>query len=361
VVTQSGSDAPKPDGRIGQTLNGKWHVDRVIDIGGMATVYEATHRNGRRAALKILHATSAANPEVRRRFLREGYVANRIGHPGALAILDDEVAEDGAPFLVMELLEGESLAGRLAQIGGKLPFAETLGIMGQVLEVLDMAHANGVIHRDVKPGNIFVTKSGHTKLLDFGLARIRDGAVSKHPTLVGIVMGTAGYLAPEQAQGLPDEVDPRTDIFAVGAVMFRAISGRTIHDRPTSLEALMAAMKEPAPALADVMPGVAPALGAVVDRALAFDKQKRWRSAREMLDALRTVYASLRRRPALKAVSAIAWRSAPSTEPISVEEEVPSLVAEVAFGERHDEELERERERTHEIIEAISTKSLPRE
>ncbi len=361
-MTPSGSDAPKPDGRIGQTLNGKWHVDRVIDIGGMATVYEATHRNGRRAALKILHATSAANAEVRRRFLREGYIANRIGHPGALAILDDEVAEDGSPFLVMELLEGESLAARLAQVGGKLPFAETLGIMGQVLEVLDMAHANGVIHRDVKPGNIFVTKSGHTKLLDFGLARIRDGAASKHPTLVGIVMGTAGYLAPEQAQGLPDEVDPRTDIFAVGAVMFRAISGRTVHDRPTSLETLMAAMKEPAPKLEDVMPGVSPALAAVVDRALAFDKQKRWRSAREMLDALRTVYASLRRRPPLQALTAVAWRSTAAGEPISVEEdEAPSLVAEVAFGERHDEELARERERTNDMIEAISTKSLPPE
>jgi serine/threonine protein kinase len=360
-VTPSGSDAPKPDGRVGQILNGKWRLDRLIDVGGMASVYEATHRNGRRAAIKVLHPSSTANPEVVRRFLREGYVANRIGHPGALAILDDEVAEDGSPFLVMELLEGESLSGRLAQIGGKLPFVETLGIIGQVLEVLDMAHANGIVHRDVKPGNIFVTKTGYAKLLDFGLARVRDGVVSGHPTLVGIVMGTAGYLAPEQAQGLPDEVDPRTDIFAVGAVMFRAISGRTIHDQPTPMEALMAAMKEPAPMLADVVPGAAPALAAVVDKALAFDKQNRWRSAREMLEALRSVYASLRRRPPLPATSAVAWRSGGTTEPISVEADgsPPSLVAEVAFGARHDEALARERERTNEVLEAISAPSVP--
>jgi serine/threonine protein kinase len=356
-VSPSASDRPRTDERVGQTLNGKWHIDRLIDVGGMATVYEATHRNnGRRAAIKMLHATSAANPEVRVRFLREGYVANRIGHPGALAILDDEVAEDGSPFLVMELLEGVSLSGRLARVGGTLPFAETLGIAGQVLEVLDMAHANGIIHRDVKPGNIFVTDSGHTKLLDFGLARIRDGVMSSVPTLMGIVMGTAGYLAPEQARGLPDEVDPRTDLFAVGAVMFRAIAGRTIHDQPTPIEALMAAMKEPAPSLAAVVPGASPALVAVVDRALAFEKPARWRSAREMLEALRGVYASLQRRPPIRAVNAAgAWASDAEVAPISVQEdEAPSLVAEVAFGEGRDAALDRERKRTNEILEAIA-------
>jgi serine/threonine protein kinase len=356
TVSASASDRPRADARVGQTLNGKWHVDRLIDIGGMATVYEVTHRNGRRAAIKVLHATSAANPEMRRRFLREGYVANKIGHPGALAILDDEVAEDGSPFLVMELLEGQSLSARLAQVGGTLPFAETLGIAGQVLEVLDMAHANGVIHRDVKPGNIFVTSSGHTKLLDFGLARIRDGVLPSVPTLAGIVMGTAGYLAPEQARGQQEEVDPRSDIFAVGAVMFRAISGRTIHDQPTPIDALIAAMKEPAPTLASVVPGASPALVAVVDRAMAFEKQARWRSAREMLEALRGVYASLQRRPPIRVLSAAgAWTKEEASAPISVQEDdAPSLVAEIAFGDHRDEALARERKRTSEVIEAIS-------
>ncbi len=344
--------------RVGQTLNGKWCIERLIDVGGTASVFEAAHRNGRRAAIKLLHASAAANAEVRRRFLREGYVANKIGHPGAVAILDDDIAEDGSPFLVMELLEGESLAQRLTRVGGQLPFAETLGIAGQVLDVLDMAHANGVVHRDIKPGNIFVTKAGHTKLLDFGFARIRDGITSAVPTLSGIVMGTAGYLAPEQARGQSDEIDVRADIFGVGAVVFRAVTGRPVHEGPTQLEALMVAMKEPAPSLASALPGAAPALVSVVDRALAFDKRDRWRSAREMHAALRAVYASLRRRPPLGAANGGALSGAGPTDRVSVldDDEAPSLVAEIAFGDRRSEAIESERRRVQEVAAAMPSK-----
>ena len=116
---------------MGQSLNGKWTVDKLLDVGGMGAVYEATHRNGRRAAIKVLHTRFARDPEVRKRFLREGYVANKIGHPGAVAILDDDIAEDGSPYLVMELLEGESLAGWLQRGGGRLPVNEVLAVAGQ--------------------------------------------------------------------------------------------------------------------------------------------------------------------------------------------------------------------------------------
>jgi serine/threonine protein kinase len=355
-VNPSPIDSRKAEGRVGQTLNDKWRIERLIDVGGTASVYAATHRNGRRAAIKVLHPTAAANPEVRRRFLREGYAANKIDHPGAVAVLDDDIAEDGAPFLVMELLDGESLSQRLARVGGTVPFAEVLGIAGQVLGVLDSAHANGILHRDIKPGNIFVTKAGHAKLLDFGFARIRDGIISSVPTLSGIVMGTAGYLAPEQARGLPDEVDVRTDLFGVGAVMFRAVAGRPVHEGPSQLETLMIAMKEPAPPLAAVAPGVAPAFAEVIDRALAFDKADRWRSAQEMRAAIQSVYASLRRRPPLHASREPAWRAAAPDAPISVsDDDAPSLVAEVAFGDGHDEALERERLRTREIVDAMSS------
>jgi serine/threonine protein kinase len=361
VVSASATDSRRAEARIGQTLNRKWRVERLIDVGGTASVYEATHRNGRRVAIKVLSTSASVNPEVRRRFLREGYVANKIDHPGAVDILDDDIAEDGTPFLVMELLEGESLSRLLDRVGGRIAFGEALGIAGQVLDVLDMAHANGIVHRDIKPGNIFVTRTGHAKLLDFGFARVRDGVISSVPTLSGIVMGTTGYLAPEQARGQPDEIDVRTDIFGVGAVMFRALSGRPVHDEPTPLEALMAAMKEPAPSLASVVPAVPPALATVIDRALAFDKRDRWRSAQEMRAAIQSVYSALRRRPPLQPSREPACRAAAPEDPISVvDDEAPSLVAEVAFGDSHGEALERERLRTREIIDAMSKEGRER-
>jgi eukaryotic-like serine/threonine-protein kinase len=345
--------------RVGKPLNERWHVDVLLDVGGTASVYEATHRDGRRAAVKVLHASAAATPELRRRFLREGYVANKIDHPGALAILDDDIAADGAPFLVMELLDGESLSRRLTKVGGKIPYAEALGIAGQILDVLDAAHANAILHRDIKPGNIFLTSVGHAKLLDFGLARIRDGIVSSVPTLSGIVMGTAGYLAPEQARGVPEDVDVRSDLFGVGAVIFRALVGRAVHEAPTQLDTLMAAMKEPAPSLDVVLPGAPEGLVRVVDRALAFSKHDRWRSAREMQLAIRATYTSLGRRPPMHAVVGRGAGADSAEPPPSLrEDDTPSLLERVAFGHDRAEAIERERQRTRDVIDAMSRGAL---
>jgi eukaryotic-like serine/threonine-protein kinase len=360
VVSRPFEPSPRPEARVGRTLNGKWHVDRLLEVGGMGAVYVATHRNGRQAAIKVLLPKYASDPEVRRRFLREGYVANKIGHPGAVAILDDDLSEDGEPYLVMELLEGESLSAWLARVGGRLPVAEVLAIAGQVLEVLVAAHENGIVHRDIKPGNVFVTKGGHAKLLDFGLARIRDGSISLIPTAQGVVMGTAGYMAPEQARGTPDAIDVRTDLFAVGAVMYRALSGRRIHEKPTPLDMTVAAIKEPVMPLATLVPHAAPVLSAAVDRALAFRKEDRWQSARAMFEGLRAAYDEVCGRPG-------AVRSMRPPEPsrdtvdvaITFEEGgAPSLVVDVAFGEEHDEAIARERQRTREVAERLSDTSV---
>ncbi|HEX4446797.1 MAG TPA: serine/threonine-protein kinase [Polyangiaceae bacterium] len=335
--------------RVGQVLNGKWHVDRLIDIGGMGAVYEATHRNGRRAAIKMLHNRFALDPEIRKRFLREGYVANKIDHPGAVAILDDDIAHDGSAFLVMELLLGESLAGAISRAGGTLPAGDALAIAGQVLEVLAAAHAHGIIHRDIKPANVFITKTGHAKLLDFGLARIRDGALSLIPTAVGVVMGTAGYMAPEQARGQSDHIDARSDIYAVGAVLFRAMSGRRVHERNTAFDMTIAAMRDPAPSLATVMPSAPPGLVRAIDRALAFDSAQRWQSAKEMFEALRAAYDEL---------PGAGPASQASDIPLSYESDGPSLVVDVAFGADHEEAVARERERTREVIDVLSSLSI---
>jgi serine/threonine-protein kinase len=307
----------------------------------------------------MLHARFGKDPEVRRRFMREGYVANKIEHPGAVAILDDDIAEDGSPYLVMELLEGESLSSWLSRVGGRIAPAEVLAIAGQVLEVLAVAHDASVIHRDIKPGNVFVTKAGYAKLLDFGLARVRDGSISLIPTAQGTVMGTAGYMAPEQARGKMDLIDARSDIFSVGAVMFKALTGRRIHERPTTFDVTMAAMTERAPRLETVMPEARPMLCAAVDKALAFEKNDRWFSAREMFGALRAAYEESRGRSA-QAMPAVRQQQASASTidvPISVgeAEEESSLVIDVAFGEHHDEAIAKERQRTREVIEGLSS------
>src|SRR5256885_9217446 len=126
--------------RVGQTLNHKWTIDRLIDIGGMAAVYAATHRNGKKVAIKMLHPFIAAHEDVRERFLREGYVANQVEHVGAVSVLDDDITADGAPFLVMELLDGESLDQWMQRAGGTLPIADVLAVADQVLDVLAAFH-----------------------------------------------------------------------------------------------------------------------------------------------------------------------------------------------------------------------------
>jgi serine/threonine-protein kinase len=344
-----------PEARVGHILSGKWLLERVIEVGGMSAVYAARHRNGRRAAIKMLKIEFARDSGVRKRFLREGYVANKIDHPGAVAILDDDVSEDGVPFLVMELLEGESLATWLTRAGGRLPIPEVLAIAEQLLEVLQVAHDNGIIHRDIKPGNVFVTRGGHAKLLDFGLARIRDGVLSLIPTASGIVLGTAGYMSPEQARGMPDEIDARADLFAVGALIFRAVTGRPVHEKATPFDTIMAAMKEAAPPFATAAPGVGPILAAAMDGALAFDKKARWQSARDMAQAIRAAYDEARRRPPPLPARRPARGSVGNEEAVFLDAvDAPSFVVEVAFGDKHDEEIERERQRTRQATEGIT-------
>jgi len=323
--------------RVGETLNHKWHIDRLIDVGGMAAVYQATHRNGKRVAIKMLHPFIATNQDIRERFLREGYVANQVEHPGAVSILDDDVTLDGAPFLVMELLEGESLDAWMARVGEILPLADVLAVADQVLDVLSAFHARNVVHRDIKPGNLFVTKTGIVKVLDFGLARLRDPRISGAPTASGIVLGTASYMPPEQAQGKSDQIDARTDVFAVGAVMFRALTGRPIHEGRTPTDRLFRAMKERAPSLGVVAPEMPVWVVGVVDKALAFQKTDRFASAADMRVAVRSTFAQLREQAGRVRPSPAAPPGAmdPSREVSALFDAMlePSIIVDVSFPE----------------------------
>jgi serine/threonine-protein kinase len=306
----------RAEARVGQVLRGKWRLDRLIGIGGMAAVYESTHRNGKRGAVKLLHLELSIDEEARRRFLQEGYAANRVEHPGAVSVLDDDAAEDGSVFIVMELLDGRSVSDVAeAQPGGRLDLATTLAVADQVLDVLAAAHDKGIVHRDLKPENLFLTRAGALKVLDFGLARIDEHRSGVNATRTGNAMGTPAYMAPEQALGNWSEVDARTDLWAIGATLFSLLSGRLVHQAATVQQLMLAAMTKPAPSLRSVAPEVPPSIAAVVDRALAFDRGARWPDARAMQRALRDAARGVGLAPAAIVVPALgpaAQSAAPS-------------------------------------------------
>jgi serine/threonine-protein kinase len=267
--------------RIGTVLRGKYRIDSVLGVGGMAVVYAATHRNTKRFAVKMLHPELSIREDIRTRFLREGYVANSVQHPGAVAVLDDDVAEDGSAFLVMELLEGTTVDALWEKHGQKLPLAAVLGIGHQLLDVLVAAHANGIVHRDIKPENLFVTTEGQVKVLDFGIARLKDVA-SSSATSTGLVMGTPAFMAPEQALGKTSEIGAQSDIWAAGAVLFTLASGRYVHEGESAQHIVIQAATTPPRSLATVLPDAPKEVVQLVDHALAFDKSARWASAAVM-------------------------------------------------------------------------------
>src|ERR1700679_2748776 len=164
--------------RLGTTLRGKYRLDRVLGIGGMATVFAATHRNQAELAVKVLHPELSLREDLKKRFLREGYVANSVKHSGAVMVLDDAIAEDGSAFLVMELLRGGTLETRCEQAAQTLSSRVVTAAVIELLPVLIAAHEKSIVHRDLKPGNLFVTTEGTIKVLDFGIARLRDAAAS---------------------------------------------------------------------------------------------------------------------------------------------------------------------------------------
>ena len=274
---------------VGRILRDKWRIDGRIARGGVGTVWVATHKNnGNHVALKVLHPEFSRDADTRSRFLQEGYAANQVNHPGVVRILDDDMTEEGLAFLVMELLEGELLERRRMRKGGRLPLAEVYELGDQLLDVLAAAHDKGIVHRDIKPDNLFITNEGKLKVLDFGFAQMKTG-FRKEQTATGFLLGTPGFMSPEQAVGNRAQVDAQTDVWAVGATLFTCLSARPVHDGESAAEMLVAAANFPARSLASVASGLPPKLVEVVDHALAFEKTHRWPNARAMQGALRQI------------------------------------------------------------------------
>jgi serine/threonine-protein kinase len=274
---------------IGRVLRDRWRIDARISRGGVGTVYAATHKNnGSRAAIKVLHVEFSRDADTRSRFLQEGYAANQVNHPGVVRILDDDTSEDGHAYLVMELLEGELLETRRVRKGGRLPLPDVYEVGEQLLDVLAAAHEKGIVHRDIKPDNLFITQEGRLKVLDFGFAQMKSSFRTEQ-TATGFLLGTPGFMSPEQAVGNRPQIDAQTDIWAVGATLFQLISGEAVHAGESAAEMLVAAANFPPRSLATVTNGLNPRLVHLVDKAVAFEKKNRWPNARAMQFALREI------------------------------------------------------------------------
>src|SRR5580765_1666623 len=255
---------------------GPYELGTLLGAGGMGEVYRARDtRLNRIVAIKVLPAGVADDPASRDRFEREARAVATLNHPH-ICVLHDVGCQDGLDFLVMEHLEGETLAARLSK--GPLASEQAVEYALQVASALDRAHRSGIIHRDLKPGNIMLTEVG-AKLLDFGLAKVADGDVDVTRTMEGMVMGTAAYMSPEQAEGKP--LDARSDVFSFGAVLYEMASGRRAFGGHTTVQVLSSVLRDDPPAL----PASSP-LSSIVRRCLAKDPSQRFQAMADIQRAL---------------------------------------------------------------------------
>ncbi|MEV4416020.1 protein kinase [Catellatospora sp. NPDC049609] len=266
-------------------LNGRYRMDERIGAGGMGEVWRATDVVlGRPVAVKTVLAALADDDDFTRRFLAEARAMAGVRHPGVVAIHDFQHGPDGA-YLVMEYVDGDPLSKVLARYGRLSPLA-TLHLVGQVANALHAVHGRGIVHRDVKPGNLLVRPDGTLLLTDFGIAR-RDGATAL--TATGAVIGTLSYLAPEQVLGHP--ATARSDVYALGVVAYECLTGRRPFTAENPFAAAMMRINQPPPPLG---PDVPPPVVALVERALASDPDARWASAAALGAAIARVAAALR-------------------------------------------------------------------
>ena len=271
---------------------GPYEVLSTLGTGGMGEVYRARDtRLGRDIALKVVNEAFAADSELVRRFEQEARLAGSLNHPNLVAVYDFGIHE-GAPYFITELLKGETLRERLAR--GRLPVDTALDWGTQLAQGLAAAHARGIVHRDVKPGNIFITADGHVKLLDFGIAKLAEQSHGEGPhglldktvtstgggTRTGAIVGTPAYMAPEQVRG--ESVDARTDIFGLGTVLYEVLSGRRPFPGGSLVESGHAILNEEPPPLDNV----APAIAQLVRCCLAKDPEARIQSTRDLAFAL---------------------------------------------------------------------------
>ncbi|GMU10438.1 serine/threonine-protein kinase [Corallococcus caeni] len=275
----SAQSEPLTTGRI---LRATYEIGTVLGKGGMGAVFLARHLRlpGKQVAIKVLHGAEALSEEVAVRFRREAEIASRLGHPNIVEVLDFDTLEDGTPFMVMEYLRGEGLSRRLRK-QKQLPLEEVLSIARQMGAALQAAHRAGVVHRDLKPGNVFLvpTEAGgvvgeRVKLLDFGISKLVDSRTVQ--TLDSVLMGTPQYMAPEQAMGQNSNVDARTDLFAFGCIVYEMLAGRPPYSGDNIAELIYQIVHLEPPPLLSLAPGTPPHVVAAITRAMAKKPEDRY-------------------------------------------------------------------------------------
>ena len=289
-----GAPSPSPDDSgivaIGSVLDGRYRVDAVLGVGGMGRVYKAEHTGiGRAVAIKVLHARLGGSTEAAKRFQREAMASGRLDHPNIVGVSDFGTLDDGSLYLVMEALEGESLGKRLER-EKRVPWHEALAIIRSVLAGLRHAHDKGVVHRDIKPDNIFLArKDGELviKILDFGIAKLYAGnADDPATTRAGLTVGTPAYLSPEQAVG--GAITPASDLYSTSIVLYEMLTGRAPFTDDDPLAMLTAHVSKDPPPFAEVAPDLElpPGIEGVIGRGLAKVSAERIGSALDYIHQL---------------------------------------------------------------------------
>jgi tRNA A-37 threonylcarbamoyl transferase component Bud32 len=279
-------DAPDDeDPMIGAILGGSYEVIRMVGEGGMGRVYEARHQRltTKRFAVKMLHPDLARQPDVVTRFQREAEASSVLTHPNVVDVFDVSSSADGRPYIVAELLQGEELGNHLDRVG-RMTASGAAHVVRQVCAALGAAHAAGIVHRDVKPENVFLTGDGaHVKVLDFGISKVGDNKDGL--TKTGTVMGTPDYMAPEQARG--DRVDARADIYATGAILYRAVTGKKpFEGLDDPMATLTAVLTQEPPRPSELNPAVPLSLELVIQKAMAKNPAERFQTMADLDAAL---------------------------------------------------------------------------
>ncbi len=274
---------------IGHALGGRYEIDSLLGQGGMSAVYRATDRNLRRVvAVKMIHPHLSNNPDFIQRFESEAAVVAQLRHPNIVQVFDFDHVDD-VYFMVLEFIPGETLQERLRRLAGQdrlLSVEEVIRFSTSIAQAMDYAHKRGLIHRDIKPANVMLDVHGDAILTDFGIARIVG---ENHFTATGEVLGTAHYMSPEQIEG--DKVDHRTDIYAMGVMLYEMVSSRLPFDADSALTVMRMHLQDPVPDLSEISPGTPPTLRAAIMKALEKDPANRFASAAEMVQALGAVSA----------------------------------------------------------------------